>query len=644
MLIESVKIQNFRSFKNETIYFNKYTSIVGPNGSGKSNVLCALNIFFGETENYATDLTWLSEEDFHHRNTKEPIVITVTFTDLSESAQENFKDYVRQNKLIVIAKAEYDDSTGKAEVKLFGKRLGIEGFAPFFKAVDNKKKVSELKVIYNDLRKHFEELPAPGTKDVMIESLKNYEQSHPNSCKEIESGDLFYGISKGKDRFRKHIQWVHIPAVKDASTEQQETKNSALSKLIDRTVKTKTDFGDSIKELREKTIKEYQEILNGNQHVFDDISKTLENRLAEWSHPDTKLHLEWLKDSEKTVDVKNPIAHIIAGEGTFEGELCRFGHGLQRSYIFTLLQELADISVEEDTQPTLILCCEEPELYQHPPQSRHLASILKNLSEGNTQVILCTHSPNFVSGKDFSDIRITNKHNYETKITQAKHEDVGKIIADAQGQPLKPHEGMLAKIDQALQPYLSEMFFTKRLILVEGLEDIAYITSYLTLSDKLKEFRRRECHIVPTSGKSNMINSLAIAKSMQIPTFVLFDGDCDKLFDRNGKTNESAKNKHQKDNLALQKICGVATPEAFPDDILWSSGLTMWKTDIEKTVKLEIGEDNWKKYRSKASEDYGSIKEMKKISLHIGASLFYAWEEGKKSKSLLKLCQNMLEF
>lgn len=39
MKIESVKIENFRSFKNETIVLDNYTCFVGSNGSGKSTFL-----------------------------------------------------------------------------------------------------------------------------------------------------------------------------------------------------------------------------------------------------------------------------------------------------------------------------------------------------------------------------------------------------------------------------------------------------------------------------------------------------------------------------------------------------------------------------------------------------------------------------
>lgn len=50
MRIGSVRIQNLRSFKGQTVTFDPYTCLFGTNGAGKSNVLCALNIFFGEDE------------------------------------------------------------------------------------------------------------------------------------------------------------------------------------------------------------------------------------------------------------------------------------------------------------------------------------------------------------------------------------------------------------------------------------------------------------------------------------------------------------------------------------------------------------------------------------------------------------------
>ena len=79
MKIESVRIENFRSYKDETIVLDDYTCFVGPNGAGKSTVFYALNIFFRQYKDSKTDLSKLSESDFHHKDTKNDIRITVTF-------------------------------------------------------------------------------------------------------------------------------------------------------------------------------------------------------------------------------------------------------------------------------------------------------------------------------------------------------------------------------------------------------------------------------------------------------------------------------------------------------------------------------------------------------------------------------------
>ena len=64
MKLESVRIQNFRSFKDETINFDNYNCFVGPNGAGKSTVMNALNVFFRQHKDSKTDLSKLSVDDF----------------------------------------------------------------------------------------------------------------------------------------------------------------------------------------------------------------------------------------------------------------------------------------------------------------------------------------------------------------------------------------------------------------------------------------------------------------------------------------------------------------------------------------------------------------------------------------------------
>src|SRR5690348_8218903 len=395
MKIKSVRIQNLRAFRDETIPFNNYSCLVGPNGSGKSTVLCALNLFFGATADSPVDLTSLEEEDFFQRDTSVPIVVTVTFCDLEAEAQKDFEGYYRQNELVVSASATFDPETRKAEVRQFGQRMAMKEFAPFFKADGDSAKVPELAKIYGELMAVCPELPKVKTKDAMRDALHEYEGKHPEKCELIPSQDQFYGVSKGSNRLEKYIQWVFVPAVKDATTEQSEGKNTALAKLLERTVRSKTNFDDSIKEIRTKAQEDYKALLAKNQNTLDGISASLKARLSSWAHPEANLRLEWRQDYDRAVQVDDPFAEIIAGEGKFEGKLARFGHGFQRSYLLALLQELSGSG--DAVGPRLILGIEEPELYQHPPQARLLANVLKDLSEMNSHIMVCTHSSYFVS-------------------------------------------------------------------------------------------------------------------------------------------------------------------------------------------------------------------------------------------------------
>ena len=637
MRIESIRIENFRSFEDATVPFNKYACLVGPNGAGKSTVLTALNVFFRETENLPTDLSHLEQEDFHCKDTEALIRITVTFCDLSDEAQDDFSDYVRQGRLVVTAAATFDEASGTAQVKQYGQRLGMTALRPFFEALDGGKKVGELKDIYNVLRGTYPDLPVPGTKDAMVAALRDFEEARPEECELIPSEDQFYGFSKGANRLARHVQWVYVPAVKDATSEQVEARNSALGKLLARTVRSKTNFDETIKTLRSQMQQQYQELLDGNQHALDDISSALQLRIAEWAHPDARLRLQWKQDPEKSVRVEEPWAHILAGEGDFEGELARFGHGLQRSYLLALLQELA--GTDDAAGPTLILACEEPELYQHPPQARHLAAVLNTLSQGNAQVIVSTHDPLFVSGQGFEDVRMIRKDTGQrhSAVSHMSFDEIAQAVAAATGeQPVKP-EGTLAKIHQALQPALNEMFFTRRLILVEGLEDIAYLLSCLNLLDKANEFRRLGGHIVAANGKSELLQPLVIARHMGIPTYVIFDADADKP-DKNG-----SQAKHEKDNCALLTLLGKAGENPMPAETYLGPGFTMWHSDIGAIVEAAIGKDEWAAYRVEADQRYGHAGRLRKNSLHIGASLAFAWEAGERPISLVQVCAAILE-
>lgn len=637
MKIKKIRIQNLRAFEDEEVIFDDYTALVGANGAGKSTVLCGLNIFFRETENVATSMSELDAEDFHLQDTTKPIVVTITFGELTDAAQERFAAYCRQGLLTVSAEATFDAGTGKATVLQYGQRLVMVPFKRFFGAEKDGEKIDVLRERYTSIREAYPDLPDLRTKDAMRDALREYEEAHPELCELVSSNDQFYGFSKGANRLAEYVQWVYVPAVKDATKEQLETRAGALGRLLARKVRGAVKFDEELARLREGALAQYQELLDGRQATLEELSASLQARLGEWAHPETTVSLTWDQDARKAVVVEEPFARLTAGEGDFQGELGRFGHGLQRSYLLALLQELA--SADEDDAPTLILGIEEPELYQHPPQARHLSGILQTLSEGNAQVMVTTHSPHFITGAGFESVRMVRRLPADRKsvVRQVSAEAVGLAVAAARGDAVEEIDLTLARLGQALLPGLNEMFFTPRLVLVEGLEDVAYLTSWMLLTGRHVEFRRRGCHIVPANGKSELVQPLIVAQKLNVPTYVLFDADGDDQ-------NPNRRAKHERDNRALLTLLGGNAADPFPTAAQTGANFTVWPANLGDALRDDVGQARWDQLHNAASERFGHPAGFGKNAMHIGTKLALARAAGDRFPSLDALCDRILGF
>ena len=634
MKIESVYIKNFRCFKEDTIHFDDYTCLVGANGAGKSTVFSALHVFFRHYKDSKTDLSKLIDKDFHHSNTKEPIIIRVIFNELSNQAKQDLKDYVRQDQLVVTAEATYDELNQKAEVKQYGNRLGFQEFREYFEMDKAGKKATELVAFYNQLKEKYSDLPIVKTKDAMEASLKEYEAAHSGQCILISSEDQFYGATKGASKLGPHIQWVFVPGAKDVTEEGEESKNSALGQLLLRTDRAKVNFTERIASLREDANKAYAKLLGEEQKVLDELSGSLKTRLSQWAHTSINASVKWRQDPDKSVKVEEPVAAIQIGERGFEGELSRFGHGLQRSYMLALLQELN--SIDDALAPTLILCIEEPELYQHPPQARYLAETLQELADVNTQVMVCSHSPIFIPKTDFEKVRIVRETGspVETKNARITYQELSDYLIAIGGKPIN-RAGVVAKLFPYLSPSINEMFFCKVPIFVEGIEDIAYIKTYTELNAQSTDYRKLGCHLINADKKSNIIEPLAVAKLLNLDSFLVFDFDTDVA-------KEEHITEHKRDNKKLLAIQGYDTESEWPANDFIKENIWGWKTNLGDSIKTEI--PNWSKYFDQASSEYGNAGRLQKNPLVISRTLELAWEANQKSQTLLTLVGNIIKF
>lgn len=659
MKLCEIRIENFRSIQDETLVLDDYTCLVGSNGTGKSTVLTALNVFFRNNADTVTDVVNLNEEDFHHRNTDDPVKITLTFEDLSEEAQEDFQDYYRQGKLIIFVRADWDPAAGVAPVKQYGCRLAMPAFAPFFKARGDGVKVAELRPIYQGIREELPDLPKETAGTRMEAALRAHEKKHPEQCELIDSEDQFYGVSRGTDRLEKHIQWVYIPAIKEPSAEQEEGTKTALGQLLDRTIRARVDFDEPLDALKEELKEKYNEILDSNQELLTQLESSLRGRLREWSNPGAMLSVDWRYDPDKSVVLNQPAARISIGEDEFVGEVARVGHGLQRAFLVSILQELA--TGQEGSEPTLLLGFEEPELYLHPPQAQHVSNLLEHLAElpeHNSQVVVTTHSPYFVSSRGFENVRVFRKDESRrfSTVTNTTYGEIEKLLAAALSERPGTPTSLMARVAQIMQPSQRELFFTNLAVLVEGPEDVAFLSTYLHLTDKWDDFRRRGCHFIVCECKTNMSRPLAIALRLGIPAFAVFDSDVDTGADRQAPDRVNANRRDNSCLLALSAFCetgpdeidvtdiaAVPDDEALSADTLWHPTAVMFSPDIGAAVREDFGPDVWAAAEQEARNKRGLVNGVRrKNPMVIASTLEQLWADSKRSQVLAQACDAIL--
>jgi len=607
MKIKNIEINNFRSIDREVIDCTGFNSFVGPNGSGKSTVLNALNVFFGE-------ITSFSEDDFHNRNLGRPISVKVTFHDLSDEAAKEFKHYLRGGLLVVQAEVTSEpDGTFKKVMR--GERLVFEPFIPFFEA----KTATDRGKVFKELKEKYDGIESATNDTDRRSSLAAYEEALPDADKKLTvSGAEFFGVSKGTHKFQRHVCWVYVPAVKDASSESEEAKSSHLGRLIQHTIRSGMDYETDLERIRSDALEAYKSLLTGQQAHLKTLQERLAGRLQAAVTAETDLKLNWKKD-EKSVSVQDPIAQVLLSDRGFSGEVDKFGHGLQRSFLLVILQEL--MAVDSEVSPTLVLGCEEPELYQHPPQAKHLAAVLMELTAGDAQIFITTHSPYFIDVDHYEGIKMFRNEAGAAKASKSSFSTILAGYNAAFDRPLRDEDQARTKLAIQTQPKFNEVFFAEKVVLVEGISDLACFESYLRLSGKKSAFQKSGTSIVVCEGKSSLALMLLIAKDFGIPNHVIFD--CDSGSDAQYHAQ------HIRDNDAIMSLAGYAALGKFPSAHVLEPNLTAWVDEIGKVLEDEYDADS-AAFNQAGSDAVGNLRSSKKNPLYVAAAMKAAWDAGRR--------------
>jgi putative ATP-dependent endonuclease of OLD family len=100
------------------------------------------------------------------------------------------------------------------------------------------------------------------------------------------------------------------------------------------------------------------------KEVLSGLANMIEAQYRKFNSSESKLHLEWGRFDARHLELNLPPVFLQVSDDLIQNTIGKFGHGTQRNYLLALLMVSASYDFTE--LQTIIIACEEPELYQHP--------------------------------------------------------------------------------------------------------------------------------------------------------------------------------------------------------------------------------------------------------------------------------------
>ena len=509
MRIQSVYIKNYRSLHDVELELTDLTVLLGSNGTGKSSILYALNWFFNGGD--------LERDDITAGIGDQTISVQVTFAKLDELDCESLAKY-GTGETATFTRTWHPDSGGK----LTGRARAYSDF----ESIRGIASASELRKKYNELRqRNLElELPSVRSKEAALTGMNTWEQNHPDQLDEATvSATHMFGFA-GTAKLAGRFGFAFVTATEDVAGVTEDSRGTLLAQLIERAADA-GDIEDRIAGLKTSFENDLGTLLSDR---YDSTLRSVEVAVA--SSLQQYVGTASVRLAVDTPEVRVPQRRIIlrASDGDHHTNVGRQGQGFQRALLIAVLQELSGVS-DARKSSSILLAIEEPELYQHPTQARHFASVLKTLAENREQriqVIFATHSPYFVDAGTFEYInRISKEHSaHGVRTTRSQHasgQSVGECLRTAGLDPQTDIE----KARASLRRNLNEVLFARAVLLVEGPSDVAVMRGVAARSRSLDAIG---VACASTGGKTGMPVALAVLQSLKIPVFIVFDGDASK--------------------------------------------------------------------------------------------------------------------
>lgn len=509
MRIETIEINNWRSINHLIASFDDFAVIIGQNNHGKSNIISSLLFFFGKIRP--------DKQDFLDSDL--PAYVELKFSNLDENDRTTFKKYLSNDNTIKVRKILNSDL--KFSYHGYFELPNEEWLNPSNSGnYTNRDSVSETPLI--------DFVPASGriTKAHVEQAQTDYIVANAADLEfnyTLEEGN-FLGLKTVAQGIFGDV--FFIPAVKSATDELKPNGSSVFSDLYAKVLNKLAETNQTYLNAKQQ-VNQLVSILNKtnqdgetNADRPEELNIFEQNIATELGNWNTSIEVEVTPPNID--DIFKVGTQIWINDGV-RTDVNRKGNGLQRALIFALIKSYANIIRQENSLPneeganrqasnSSYFIIEEPELYLHPQAQRDLYSTLKTLSENSNQVIVTTHSNSFVDIAEYKSLIIAKKENVAEGTT------IKQCTSDLFSEM---DERRKLNLIYWINPERSELFFAKKVILVEGQTDKTIVPF---LAKSLSIFRN-DYTLVDCGSKNNMPLYLKLLNGFKVNYIVVYDRD-----------------------------------------------------------------------------------------------------------------------
>lgn len=480
MYIQSLTIENFRSFKTDTtIEFNDGLNVmVGHNNAGKTTIIRALEILFNPNKSKK-----LSVDDFNkgittgELYTKPPTITLKAVLRESENEDRYSDDLVAVSSWLTKLDSPYEATI------TYEYYLPEKEWNNYFQSINAIKTDNPNdfwnNIDHNFLRKYKGRLLVgpPGNKtSVDSEDINKFDFQFLTAIRDVKR-DLY----TGKDTLLKEVIDFFIDYdIKNNSTLGDEEK---LSKIEER----KSEFSNNANKLI-KSLHDRME--NGRGHMMHYVQNT---------GAGSGEMIPTFEGSINDTELYSALRLIVQDETGITLPAVNNGLGYNNLiYISLLLAKMQKDTSNEylgsNSKVYSILAIEEPEAHLHPNmQYKFLKFLKENRQSEVRQIFITSHSSNITAAVDLNDVIVLYKDiNKNMNVAYP-----GKVFDenDPEDQKSKKY------VQRFLDVTKADIFFAQNVILVEGLAEQLLVPEFAKALNPDNDLIENHTSIINIGGR-----------------------------------------------------------------------------------------------------------------------------------------------